>query len=224
MRIKRPFFGSERATYHHGSLKDALIEAARQLVAEHGPAGFTLAEAAKRVGVTGAAPYRHFADRQALLHELALRGFAQFGTALREAWQAGQPDPTTAMRRMGRAYQMFAREEPGLYSAMFGSAAVTNDIGAADLATQAFEILLTAAAAVLAQHGVAISARPLAYEIWAMSHGVAMLGGTGFLGAGPAECDPEAILGSATASLIEMAVRRAKESKGVGAKANQRQA
>ena len=224
MQIKRPFFGGERATYHHGSLKDALIDAARQLVAERGPAGFTLAEAAKRVGVTGAAPYRHFADRQALLHELALRGFAQFGTVLREAWHFGQPDPTTAMRRMGRAYQMFAREEPGLYSAMFGSAAMPQDIGTAGLATQAFEMLVAATAAVLAQHGIVIQAQPLAYEIWAMAHGVAMLGVTGFLHAGQAGCDPEAILGSATASLIEMAVRRAKESKGEATRVDQRQA
>ena len=210
MQIKRPFFGGERATYHHGSLKDALIEAARQLVAERGPSGFTLAEAAKRVGVTGAAPYRHFADRQALLRELALRGFAKFGAVLREAWRAGQPDATTAMRRMGRAYQVFSRDEPGLYSAMFGNVAAPENFGADDVATQTFEMLVTATAAVLAQHGTLVPARALAYEIWALSHGIAMLGVCGFLSAGHAGCDPDAILHSATASLIEMAIRRGK--------------
>ena len=210
MQIKRPFFGGERATYHHGSLKDALIEAARQLVAERGPSGFTLAEAAKRVGVTGAAPYRHFADRQALLQELALRGFAKFGAVLREAWHTGQPDATTAMRRMGRAYQIFSRDEPGLYSAMFSSSAAQVGCEVGDSATQAFEMLVTATAAVLAQHGISIPARALAYEIWALSHGIAMLGVTGFLSADHAGCDPDAILNSATASLIEMAIKRAK--------------
>lgn len=212
MQVKRPFFCGERATYHHGSLKDALIEAARALVAERGPAGFTLAEAAKRVGVTGAAPYRHFADRDALLRELALRGFARFGTVLQAAWQGGAPDATTAMRRMGRAYQAFSRDEPGLYSAMFGSAGTHASIGGADIATQTFEMLVTATTAVLAQHGVSVSARAVAYEIWALSHGVAMLGLTGFLSTQHAGRDPGEILDSATASLIEMAIRRAKAS------------
>ena len=61
---KQNFFGGGRRGYHHGRLRDALVEAARTLVAERGTAGFTLAEAAKRVGVTAAAPYRHFSDRR----------------------------------------------------------------------------------------------------------------------------------------------------------------
>ena len=109
MEIKRRIFGADRPSYHHGRLKDALIEAARELVAERGPAGFTLADAAKRVGVTGAAPYRHFADRQALMQELALRGFALFDERQRAAWQNGRPDAVTAFRRMGASYLSFAK-------------------------------------------------------------------------------------------------------------------
>ena len=121
---KHPFFGHgpigyARRGYHHGRLKDALIEAARVLIAEHGPSGFTLAEAAKRVGVTGAAPYRHFADRNDLIGELARRGFELFGESLAGAWDEGKPDARIALKRMGRAYLAFARAEPGLYSAMF---------------------------------------------------------------------------------------------------------
>ena len=98
---KHPFFGQSpfaegRRGYHHGRLKDALIEAARALIAENGPAGFTLAEAAKRVGVTGAAPYRHFADRNALIGELARRGFEIFGENLARAWDDGRPDARAA--------------------------------------------------------------------------------------------------------------------------------
>ena len=95
------FFGGERRGYHHGRLKQALVEAARTLVAERGPAGFTLAEAAKLVGVTSAAPYRHFSDRTALMGELARLGFELFAERLSQAWDDAQPDPVAAMLRMG---------------------------------------------------------------------------------------------------------------------------
>ena len=88
MKDRNDFCGGRRG-YHHGRLKDALIEAARNLVAERGPAGFTLSEAAKRVGVTAAAPYRHFADRNALMSELAQRGFETFSDRLERAWDNG---------------------------------------------------------------------------------------------------------------------------------------
>src|ERR1700761_3250260 len=119
----KDWFGGqdERRGYHHGRLKDALIEAARRLVTERGLAGFTLAEAAKLVGVTAAAPYRHFADRNDLMGELARRGFELFGERLLGAWDDGRPDPRHALHRMGRAYLAFARADPGLYTAMFGN-------------------------------------------------------------------------------------------------------
>jgi AcrR family transcriptional regulator len=109
--IRRAHFPLIRALarrgYHHGNLKDALVEAARTLIAERGASGFTLAEAAKLAGVTPAAPYRHFNDRNALLCELARRGFDAFGARLGEAWSAGRPDPVAALWRMGEAYLDF---------------------------------------------------------------------------------------------------------------------
>ena len=88
--------------YHHGNLKEALIRAALQLIAEKGPAGFTFAEAARFAGVSPAAPYRHFRDRDDLLADVARRGFEQFADALTKAWDDGRPDPMTAFERMGR--------------------------------------------------------------------------------------------------------------------------
>ena len=105
--------------YHHGNLKEALIRAALQLIAEKGPAGFTFAEAARFAGVSPAAPYRHFRDRDDLLADVARRGFEQFADALTKAWDDGKPDPMTAFERMGKAYLAFARNEPAYYSAMF---------------------------------------------------------------------------------------------------------
>lgn len=206
---KHPFFGSdERRSYHHGSLKDALIDAARRLVSERGLAGFTLAEAAKLVGVTGAAPYRHFADRHALVEELARRGFEQFGAKLRAAWDGGQPNARTALQRMGDSYVGFARDEPGLYTAMFGNVQTLSAPGPGAAATHALDVLKIAAAATL-DDGVGRdkAARELAFELWSQSHGVAMLMLAGHLDETdqPAPLD---ILHRGSAAIVDAAVRR----------------
>src|SRR6266436_982828 len=107
--------------YHHGNLKEALLRAALELIAKKGPAGFTFAEAARWAGVSAAAPYRHFRDRDELLASVALRGFQQFEAALTRAWDDGRPNPFAAFDRLGKAYLAFARNEPAYYSAMFES-------------------------------------------------------------------------------------------------------
>jgi AcrR family transcriptional regulator len=105
--------------YHHGNLKEALLRAALELIAEKGPAGFTFAEAARSAGVSPAAPYRHFRDRDELLANVALRGFERFAIVLEQARDDGRPQPFAALDRLGKAYLEFARAEPAYYSAMF---------------------------------------------------------------------------------------------------------
>ena len=107
--------------YHHGNLKEALLQAALDLIAQKGAAGFTFADAARMAGVSPAAPYRHFRDRDELLSSIAQRGFEQFEAALTAAWDDGRPDTVTAFERVGKAYLAFARDEPAFYSAMFES-------------------------------------------------------------------------------------------------------
>src|ERR1700741_2814228 len=119
-----------RRGYHHGNLREALIRAALELIAEKGPAGFTFADAARWAGVSSAAPYRHFRDRQALLADVARRGFELFEERLGHAWNEGRPDPFAAFENVGRAYLAFAREEPAFYSAMFEAGlALDGDLG-----------------------------------------------------------------------------------------------
>ena len=77
--------------YHHGNLREALIRAALELIAQKGSAGFTFADAARWAGVSPAAPYRHFRDRDDLLANVALRGFEQFTGVLAQAWDEGRP-------------------------------------------------------------------------------------------------------------------------------------
>src|SRR5437764_10582482 len=97
--------------YHHGNLKEALMRAALELIAKKGPGGFTFAEAARAAGVSPAAPYRHYRDRDDLLIDVARRGFDQFADVLGRGWNQGRPDPFTAFERIGRAYLEFARAE-----------------------------------------------------------------------------------------------------------------
>lgn len=196
-----------RRAYHHGRLKDALIEAALSLIAERGLSGFTLSDAAKRVGVTAAAPYRHFTDRQALMEELARRGFDLFSRRLEMAWDAGAPDPLTAFRRMGFAYLAFAREEPGLYGAMFENASTTGSAALGDSPARAFAALETAAAAVLGQKAPGLAARSLAFEVWALTHGAAMLALSGHLSAGDPASDPNILVDEGALGLVERAKR-----------------
>ena len=110
-----------RRGYHHGNLREALVEAALSLIAEKGPAGFTFAEAARAAGVSAAAPYRHFRDRDALIADVAKLGFETFADILTKAWNEGRPTTETAFKNLGRAYLMFAREEPAFFTAMFES-------------------------------------------------------------------------------------------------------
>src|ERR1700760_3637191 len=111
--------GAPPRGYHHGNLKEALMRAALDLIAQKGTAGFTFAEAARFAGVSPAAPYRHFRDRDELMASVALRGFEQFEAALKRAWDSGRPDALTALDRLGKAYLDFAHGEPAFYSAMF---------------------------------------------------------------------------------------------------------
>ena len=169
--------------YHHGNLKEALLQAALGLIAEKGPAGFTFADAARSAGVSPAAPYRHFRDRDELLSSIAQRGFEQFEAVLSKAWDDGRPDTATAFERVGRAYLAFARAEPAYYSAMFESG-IPVDLNPMLTAAseRAFGIIRAAAErlAALTPPGVA---RPpalmMALHIWSMSHGVASLFGRG---------------------------------------------
>ncbi len=112
----------EERKYHHGSLREALIKAARELIKEKGPAGFTFADAARSAGVSPAAPYRHFRDRDALMADVAREGFERFAAMLAAGWASGKPDPVTAFHSIGKAYLTFARSEPAYYAAMFESA------------------------------------------------------------------------------------------------------
>ena len=172
----------ERGGYHHGNLKEALVRAALELIAEKGPAGFTFADAARWAGVSPAAPYRHYRDRDALLADVARRGFEAFADALTRAWDEGRPDVLSAFDRLGRAYLQFAKSEAAFYSAMFeAGVAVDSDPDLRAASERAFSVLRGASEKLVAL--VPATQRPpalmVALHVWSMTHGIASLFGRG---------------------------------------------
>lgn len=171
-------WSGQKRGYHHGNLREALVEAALVLIAEGGPASFTIAEAARRAGVSPGAPYRHFRDAEALLAEVALRGFERLGDALTQAWRDGKPEPVQAFENIGRAYLTFARNEPAFYTTMFEARIdVEAYPGLSTASDRAFAVLRKAAETVTAAAPKA--RRPpalmVALHVWAMAHGIASL-------------------------------------------------
>ncbi|MBT0956782.1 TetR/AcrR family transcriptional regulator [Alphaproteobacteria bacterium KMM 3653] len=171
--------------YHHGNLRQALVEAALALIEAKGPQGFTLSEAAKTAEVTPAAVYRHFEGREELLMEIARQGYEIFIDVMVYASGRG----ATALARFeatGRAYLAFARKYPGHYQAMFEAGLnMSRDPELARLSARASEVLEAAAAALTER--LPEEKRPPAAmfsaHIWALSHGVVELFARGTSGA-----------------------------------------
>ena len=164
--------------YHHGNLRQALVDAALTLIADQGPKGFTLSEAAKAADVTPAAVYRHFAGRDELIAEVARQGYDIFAALMEFAFNDGKPTALAAFEATGRAYLAFARKYPGHYMAMFESGLAINGHPDLALVAQKARAVLETAAERLSQHLPAAKRPPASMfsaHVWALSHGVVEL-------------------------------------------------
>jgi AcrR family transcriptional regulator len=184
-------------SYHHGNLREVLLEAARKLIEQYGPAGFSLTEAARLAGVSPAAPYRHFRDRDALLAEVARTGFERFAARLDMAWNNGIPTPLSAFEQLGRAYLAFARDEPAYYSAMFEAGVpLDGNPELREAGEAAFAVLRRAAETFCGR--LPPEKRPpalmMSLHIWALSHGIASLFARGDAGRRSLPMTPEELL------------------------------
>ncbi|SHM06297.1 transcriptional regulator, TetR family [Paracoccus solventivorans] len=171
-----------RDSYHHGNLRQALVDATVALIEQKGPMAFTLAEAARQAGVSAAAPYRHFSGRDQLLEEVVRQGFLDFAARLEAAFDGGRPSALSAFLRMGEAYLGFAAARPGFYMAMFESGlSIAGNADLAAAAERAELALVRAAEALFAR--LPLGRRPpatmVANHVWALSHGVVELFGRG---------------------------------------------
>lgn len=204
--------GRGRRGYHHGNLREALVTAALDLIARKGPAGFTFAEAARAAGVSAAAPYRHFRDRDALMADVARRGFEIFEQRLTAAWNGGLPNAFAALEAMGRAYLAFARDEPAYFSAMFESGLPFEAHPALrETGDRALGVLRQACEAVAAK--LPADTRPpammMALHIWSLSHGIASLFARGDGARRPLPMPPEELLEAGVLVYLEgLGVRR----------------
>jgi len=164
--------------YHHGNLRQALVDAAFKLIEDRGPTGFTLSEAAKQAGVTPAAVYRHFEGREDLIAEAARQGYEIFADLMEFAFESGQPSALASFDATGRAYLAFARKYPGHYVAMFESGISINRTPELAIVANRASAVLEKAATALSEH-IPPGKRPppamFSAHIWAMSHGVVEL-------------------------------------------------
>jgi AcrR family transcriptional regulator len=158
---RRPKLG-----YHHGDLPAALLQAAGQLLEKEGVEGLSLRALTRRTGVSHAAPYRHFRDRESLLAALAAEGFAMLAQAQREAATGG-------LRAMGEAYVRFALEHPQRFRLMFGSQVrIARHARLREVATTSFAAL---SGALASRVGDAPGAGEASIAAWALVHGLSHL-------------------------------------------------
>lgn len=155
---------TRKRSYHHGDLRQALVQAAGELLEKHGLAALSLREAARRAGVSHNAPYRHFPDREALLAAVAAQGYARLGETLRDAARRGERD-------MGEAYVRFALARPHLYRLMFGGMLqIADHPELRQHALRAYEGLTDAFSAVGGERRAEVAA-----AAWSLVHGLASL-------------------------------------------------
>jgi AcrR family transcriptional regulator len=170
-----------RKSYHHGDLRRALLDAAWSLTERHGLRALTLREVARKVGVTHAAPYHHFKDREALLDAMSVEAFEALDRAMQEA-KEGATDPSERLFLLGRAYIDFACAHPERVEVMFRrrGAVAAEPSGAS---TRAFQHLVDAIVA-CQEAGEAPPGDPmeLAVSAWSVVHGFSSLVTEGPLG------------------------------------------
>jgi AcrR family transcriptional regulator len=167
-----------RRSYHHGNLRRALLDEALATIRNEGVEGLTLREIGARLGVSRTALYRHFADKRALLTAVATEGFRTLREQLVTAWEAGGRGDA-AFQAMGVAYVRFAVANPSHYRVMFGGFVdpETRDLELGAEAQGAFRALVDALAAL--QRGGVMRGDDtvlMARYVWALVHGLAMLG------------------------------------------------
>ena len=161
--------------YHHGDLRTALIEAGLRLLAERAADDLSLREVARAAGVSATAVYRHFPDKGALMHALAMAGLSRLAAAQRAAAQAAGGG-VAGFSATGRAYVRFALENPALFRLIFSSPAPPGLLaGRLGDTAEAMAFLRANAAAAAPQDADALQVQAIALGAWSVAHGLAML-------------------------------------------------
>ena len=193
-----------RCNYHHGDLRNALIIAAAELIERDRTLDFTMAEAATRAGVSAAAPYRHFADKEELLRavrELAILGLGYAADETVSRYPLGSLEGILAM---GHMYLSYAREKHAFFSLMWEDRGdieqrrekVTEEHGG-------FMVLVNIVQAFCDSHGNAkVNSLHLATQIWSMGHGIATLEANQLIDLFDRSIEPEALLDQSVRTML----------------------
>jgi AcrR family transcriptional regulator len=167
-----------KKTYHHGDLRKKLLETALEIISDHGLEKVSMRGLGQRIGVSRTAPYRHFADKSALLCAIAEEGHKKLSSVLKDANQALSDDPLTRLTNTGIGYVEFAVANPVHYRIMFGNEILENKrtpelVKAAE---NSFNELLYAVQACQEEKLIkSINPYIIANTLWAMTHGISML-------------------------------------------------
>lgn len=165
-----------KESYHHGGLREALIAAASAQIAEHGAENFSLADACRRAGVSTAAPYKHFRDRDDILEEVVLQGFRALEEKSLEAVQSQGAGSLEGIIAMGHAYVDFAVEQTGLFRLMFGQhPALREREHVIDTCGTCFGHVIEQARIYCEHQGLEGDAEEIAVRLWTFVHGAASL-------------------------------------------------
>ncbi len=166
----------QKAKYHHGDLREALIAAAYGLVSEAGAESFSLADACRRAGVSTAAPYRHFKDREELLAEVTARGFDALTADTKRAVEAQGEGSLPAVIAMGKAYVAFAAGQPGLFRLMFGQPRLMGAFPqVSETGGGCFGYVIEQVGKYCRANGVERDANEVAVKLWTFVHGASSL-------------------------------------------------
>jgi AcrR family transcriptional regulator len=196
-------------TYHHGDLRGALVQAALRAAELGGPEAISLKALAKELGVSQPAPYRHFADRDALLQAVTAEAFRQFNAILREA--IGKPSKQSKLSRFAQAALDFGLKRNGIYRLMFASRAKANAEKNSELYVAAYQTLGLLVESFEAP-AVGLLRERHAMQVWAALHGVISLAEQGLLTGEPAQITRQQLVEDIvqqTKSALALAIKKA---------------
>lgn len=191
-------------SYHHGDLRNALILAAAELIEERGSVEFSMADAARRAGVSNAAPYRHFRDKEALLEAVAGLAFLGLLDTSQETARQHPSGSESAIVALGENYIDFVLRHRAFYDLMWGDAGARftgNDCS--DQRGTSFQVLVDAVGAYCEHNGIQGADVPeIATTLWALVHGFAALALNGLVNRFAEHAEPHRLLRNATAAFL----------------------
>jgi len=192
-----------KSKYHHGDLREALVQASYDLVAVHGAENFTLAEACRLAGVSTAAPYKHFKDRDEVLGLIVTRGFDRMSEQSMRAVEAAGVGTLAGIVAMGRAYVDFAVTNEKLFRLMFGQhPAIKSDEEVIGEGMGCFSKVIAQVAIYCERNGVPGNPDELAVRLWTFVHGAASLLIDGDYGIVAPDLDVDALIEGAAPRLL----------------------